>query len=158
MSGRSANCLLRNHLLAIFHDGAKCLTCHWRLYCENLFIKTFFTHHMRIADDKIDSDIRRACKGGSKHGSCWLFMNFPLFNKLLRSKIRFADFHFHKTFFFVYCLNILQFTATGKLLFSFQENAGLVVPWLIGILTFISFEALGLVYANVLKDQIFGVR
>lgn len=39
----------------------------------------------------------------------------------------------------------------------FQENAGLVVPWLIGILTFISFEALGLVYANVLKDQIFGV-
>lgn len=40
---------------------------------------------------------------------------------------------------------------------SFQENAGLVVPWLIGILTFISFEALGLVYANVLKDQIFGV-
>jgi hypothetical protein len=41
---------------------------------------------------------------------------------------------------------------------SFQENSGLVVPWLIGILTFISFEALGLVYANVLKDQIFGVR
>lgn len=38
-----------------------------------------------------------------------------------------------------------------------QENAGLVVPWLIGLLTFISFEALGLVYANVLKDQIFGV-
>lgn len=32
-----------------------------------------------------------------------------------------------------------------------------MVPWLIGILTFISFEALGLVYANVLKDQIFGV-
>lgn len=43
-------------------------------------------------------------------------------------------------------------------LIVFQENAGLVVPWLIGILTFISFEALGLVYANVLKDQIFGVR
>jgi hypothetical protein len=41
--------------------------------------------------------------------------------------------------------------------YSLQENAGLVVPWLIGILTFISFEALGLVYANVLKDQIFGV-
>jgi len=38
-----------------------------------------------------------------------------------------------------------------------QENAGLLVPWLIGILTFISFEALGLVYANVLKDQVFGV-
>ena len=41
---------------------------------------------------------------------------------------------------------------------SFQENSSLCVPWLIGILTFISFEALGLVYANVLKDQIFGVR
>jgi hypothetical protein len=38
-----------------------------------------------------------------------------------------------------------------------QENAGLVVPFLIGMLTFMSFEALGLVYANVLKDQIFGV-
>lgn len=38
-----------------------------------------------------------------------------------------------------------------------QENAGLVVPWLIGLLTFISFEALGLVYANVLKDQNLGV-
>lgn len=48
-------------------------------------------------------------------------------------------------------------TSRKTFLSPFQENAGLVVPWLIGILTFISFEALGLVYANVLKDQIFGV-
>ncbi|KAL7031433.1 hypothetical protein ACKWTF_007013 [Chironomus riparius] len=40
---------------------------------------------------------------------------------------------------------------------TYTENAGLVVPFVIGMLTFMSFEALGLVYANVLKDQIFGV-
>ncbi|KAL7031437.1 hypothetical protein ACKWTF_007013 [Chironomus riparius] len=39
---------------------------------------------------------------------------------------------------------------------TYTENAGLVVPFVIGMLTFMSFEALGLVYANVLKDQIFG--
>lgn len=31
---RSTNCLLCNNLLAIFNDGAECLTCHWRLYCK----------------------------------------------------------------------------------------------------------------------------
>lgn len=73
------------------------------------------------------------------------------------------------SFFFEHFLFISQTLSRKVLLFalkssifsenfeSFQENAGLVVPWLIGILTFISFEALGLVYANVLKDQIFGV-
>lgn len=73
------------------------------------------------------------------------------------------------SFFFEHFLFISQTFSPKVLLFalkssifsknfeSFQENAGLVVPWLIGILTFISFEALGLVYANVLKDQIFGV-
>lgn len=66
---------------------------------------------------------------------------------------------FHVKVFSIYFVGniLLQIVNPHKLLYHFQENAGLVVPWLIGILTFISFEALGLVYANVLKDQIFGV-
>jgi hypothetical protein len=57
-------------------------------------------------------------------------------------------------------MNILMKLFSILFPFSFihsQENAGLVVPFVIGMLTFMSFEALGLVYANVLKDQIFGV-
>lgn len=56
-----------------------------------------------------------------------------------------------------FCWKSQQNVPIVKSFLLFQENAGLVVPWLIGILTFISFEALGLVYANVLKDQIFNV-
>ncbi|CAO1378651.1 unnamed protein product [Diamesa hyperborea] len=37
-----------------------------------------------------------------------------------------------------------------------SENAGLVVPWIIGILTFMSLEAVAMMYGNVLRDHIFG--
>ncbi|XP_070506735.1 uncharacterized protein [Chironomus tepperi] len=56
-------------------------------------------------------------------------------------------------------VNMKKFQSFGDVYYAigtYTENAGLVVPFVIGMLTFMSFEALGLVYANVLKDQIFG--
>ncbi|CAO1399485.1 unnamed protein product [Diamesa serratosioi] len=37
----------------------------------------------------------------------------------------------------------------------YKENAGLVVPWIIGFLTFMALEAVAMVYSNVLRDHIF---
>lgn len=39
-----------------------------------------------------------------------------------------------------------------------QENIGLVIPWMVGILTFMSLEAVSTVYLNILRDHINGVR
>ncbi|CRK96602.1 CLUMA_CG009949, isoform A [Clunio marinus] len=36
-----------------------------------------------------------------------------------------------------------------------NENATLVVPWIIGFLTFMSLETVAMVYSNVLRDHIF---
>lgn len=41
-------------------------------------------------------------------------------------------------------------------LFLCQENIGLVIPWLVGILTFMSLEAVSTVYLNILRDHING--
>lgn len=38
-----------------------------------------------------------------------------------------------------------------------QENIGLVIPWMLGVLTFMSLEAVATVYANILRDHINGV-
>ena len=36
----------------------------------------------------------------------------------------------------------------------FQENSGLVVPWIIGFITFMALEAVAMVYSNVLRDHV----
>jgi hypothetical protein len=43
-------------------------------------------------------------------------------------------------------------------LYVFQENAGLVVPWIIGFITFMALEAVAMVYSNVLRDHVNRVR
>lgn len=40
------------------------------------------------------------------------------------------------------------------LIFFFQENSGLVVPWIIGFITFMALEAVAMVYSNVLRDHV----
>jgi hypothetical protein len=40
----------------------------------------------------------------------------------------------------------------------FQENSGLVVPWIIGFITFMALEAVAMVYSNVLRDHVNRVR
>jgi hypothetical protein len=35
-----------------------------------------------------------------------------------------------------------------------KENIGLVIPWMLGLLTFMSLEAVATVYANILRDHI----
>jgi hypothetical protein len=40
----------------------------------------------------------------------------------------------------------------------FQENCGLVVPWIIGFITFMALEAVAMVYSNVLRDHVNRVR
>lgn len=84
--------------------------------------------------------IKTLFRDDSKLSTSLFFFHFSIFMLILSSKN---------------CLQSDFLSRVCSLLV--QENAGLVVPWLIGLLTFISFEALGLVYANVLKDQIFGV-
>lgn len=39
-----------------------------------------------------------------------------------------------------------------------QENVGLVIPWMLGLLTFMSLEAVSTVYLNILRDHINGVN
>ncbi|XP_049836666.1 uncharacterized protein LOC126281604 isoform X1 [Schistocerca gregaria] len=36
----------------------------------------------------------------------------------------------------------------------FKENAGLVVPWITGFITFMALEAMAMVYSNVLRDHV----
>lgn len=40
----------------------------------------------------------------------------------------------------------------------FQENSGLVAPWIIGFITFMALEAVAMVYSNVLRDHVNRVR
>jgi hypothetical protein len=40
----------------------------------------------------------------------------------------------------------------------FQEKSGLVVPWIIGFITFMALEAVAMVYSNVLRDHVNRVR
>lgn len=35
-----------------------------------------------------------------------------------------------------------------------RENAGLVVPWIVGQMTFMALEAVAMVYSNVLRDHV----
>lgn len=35
-----------------------------------------------------------------------------------------------------------------------RESAGLVVPWIVGLLTFMALEAVTMVYSNVLRDHV----
>lgn len=37
---------------------------------------------------------------------------------------------------------------------SFQENSSLVVPWILGFITFMALEAVAMVYSNVLRDHV----
>lgn len=36
----------------------------------------------------------------------------------------------------------------------FQENISLVIPWVIGFITFMALEAVSMVYSNVLRDHV----
>ncbi|XP_067000790.1 uncharacterized protein [Anabrus simplex] len=36
----------------------------------------------------------------------------------------------------------------------FKENSGLVVPWIIGFITFMALEAVAMVYSNVLREHV----
>uniref|UniRef100_A0A182S5H1 Uncharacterized protein n=1 Tax=Anopheles maculatus TaxID=74869 RepID=A0A182S5H1_9DIPT len=36
----------------------------------------------------------------------------------------------------------------------YRENIGLVVPWIIGFITFMALEAVAMVYSNVLRDHV----
>lgn len=38
--------------------------------------------------------------------------------------------------------------------FVSQENSGLVVPWILGFITFMALEAVAMVYSNVLRDHV----
>ena len=49
-------------------------------------------------------------------------------------------------------------TLTPLCLCVFQENSGLVVPWIIGFITFMALEAVAMVYSNVLRDHVNRVR
>jgi hypothetical protein len=51
---------------------------------------------------------------------------------------------------------LLLQTKSSKFSLS-QENVGLVIPWMVGILTFMSLEAVSTVYLNILRDHINGV-
>ncbi|XP_063695765.1 uncharacterized protein LOC134827140 [Culicoides brevitarsis] len=36
----------------------------------------------------------------------------------------------------------------------YKENSGLVVPWILGFITFMALEAVAMVYSNVLRDHV----
>ncbi|KAJ8974660.1 hypothetical protein NQ317_018879 [Molorchus minor] len=38
--------------------------------------------------------------------------------------------------------------------FLLQENVSLVIPWVIGFITFMALEAVSMVYSNVLRDHV----
>jgi hypothetical protein len=48
--------------------------------------------------------------------------------------------------------------AEGLICFLFQENSGLVAPWIIGFITVMAVEAVATVYSNVLRDHVNKVR
>lgn len=54
---------------------------------------------------------------------------------------------------YIYCIKIITYYSYRRL-FLFQENAGLVVPWIIGFITFMALEAVAMVYSNVLRDHV----
>jgi hypothetical protein len=58
----------------------------------------------------------------------------------------------------IFCLKIIiklhPFFFFSTYISSFQENAGLVVPWIIGFITFMALEAVAMVYSNVLRDHV----
>lgn len=41
-----------------------------------------------------------------------------------------------------------------QFIFVSQENSGLVVPWILGFITFMALEAVAMVYSNVLRDHV----
>lgn len=52
----------------------------------------------------------------------------------------------------------IQLWELSRFCFGPQENIGLVIPWMVGILTFMSLEAVSTVYLNILRDHINGVN
>jgi len=36
----------------------------------------------------------------------------------------------------------------------FQERVSLIVPWIVGLITFMALEAVAIVYSNVLRDHV----
>lgn len=56
-----------------------------------------------------------------------------------------------------FSLIFLSSSPLARLIFVQQENIGLVVPWMLGVLTFMSLEAVATVYQNILRDHINGV-
>lgn len=52
----------------------------------------------------------------------------------------------------------IQLLTLGTFCAVSQENVGLVIPWMVGILTFMSLEAVSTVYLNILRDHINGVN
>ncbi|KAJ8922847.1 hypothetical protein NQ315_007882, partial [Exocentrus adspersus] len=47
-----------------------------------------------------------------------------------------------------------QFSVIEYLSVSLQENVSLVIPWVIGFITFMALEAVSMVYSNVLRDHV----
>jgi len=43
---------------------------------------------------------------------------------------------------------------SNKLIFLFQERVSLIVPWIVGLITFMALEAVAIVYSNVLRDHV----
>jgi len=39
-------------------------------------------------------------------------------------------------------------------MFLFQERVSLIVPWIVGLITFMALEAVAIVYSNVLRDHV----
>jgi hypothetical protein len=56
----------------------------------------------------------------------------------------------------IFCLNNNKASSFffSTYISPFQENAGLVVPWIIGFITFMALEAVAMVYSNVLRDHV----
>lgn len=52
----------------------------------------------------------------------------------------------------------IQLPTLGTFFVDSQENIGLVIPWMVGVLTFMSLEAVSTVYLNILRDHINGVN
>jgi len=55
---------------------------------------------------------------------------------------------------FILLLNFLNQEYLNKFIFLFQERVSLIVPWIVGLITFMALEAVAIVYSNVLRDHV----
>lgn len=55
----------------------------------------------------------------------------------------------------IVCMHVSMAALSVVLLLGIhRENAGMVVPWIVGMLTFMALEAVTMVYSNVLRDHV----